>query len=164
MEDAREVDVAARMLRRFAVQQMVLQCLAEQNLSALVYPTSNLPPARLGAPLGPVVNGRNGGGVWSFLGQQGFPVITVPAGFTTEVYDLVRDPAASKSEVVGNDRTAGDDRTRLTGPFPAKLPVGIDIVARPFDEPTLLRIASAYEQATRHRVPPPGFGPAQAGQ
>lgn len=164
MEEAKEVDLAARMLRRFAVQQIVLQCMAEQNLAALVYPTSNLPPAKLGAPLGPAVNGRNGGGVWSFLGQQGFPVITVPAGFTTEVYDLVRDPAAPKATVAGNDRTAGDDRTRLTGPFPAKLPVGMDIVARPFAEPTLIRIASAYEKATRHRVPPPGFGPIPAGQ
>jgi Asp-tRNA(Asn)/Glu-tRNA(Gln) amidotransferase A subunit family amidase len=159
MEDSREVDVAARMLRRFAVQQIVLQCMAEQDLTALVYPTSNLPPAKLGSPLGPSVNGRNGGGVWSFLGQQGFPVITVPAGFTTEVYDLVRDATAPKSEVTGNDRTQGDDRTRLAGPFPAKLPVGMDIVARPFAEPDLLRIASAYERRTKHRVPPPGFGP-----
>jgi amidase len=35
----------------------------------------------------------------------------------------------------------------------------MDIVARPFDEPTLLRIAAAYEQATHHREPPAGFGP-----
>jgi amidase len=164
MEAATEVDLASRMLRRFAVQQIVLQCMAEQDLTALVYPTSNLPPARLGAPLGPSINGRNGGGVWSYLGQQGFPVITVPAGFTTEVYDLVRDPAAPSSGAGGNDRTVGDDRTRLTGPFPATLPVGMDIVARPFGEPALLKIASAFERATRHRVPPPGFGAVPTGQ
>ena len=28
---------------------------------------------------------------WSLIGQQGFPAITVPAGFTTEVWDRVRD-------------------------------------------------------------------------
>jgi Asp-tRNA(Asn)/Glu-tRNA(Gln) amidotransferase A subunit family amidase len=39
------------------------------------------------------------------------------------------------------------------------LPVGIDFVAPPFDEPTLLRIASAYEAATKHRRPPRNFGP-----
>ena len=72
----------------------------EQKLDALVYPTSNLPPTKLGAPQGPPINGRNGGGVWSFLGAQGFPVITVPAGFTTEVYDLIRDPTAPANACV----------------------------------------------------------------
>jgi Asp-tRNA(Asn)/Glu-tRNA(Gln) amidotransferase A subunit family amidase len=36
--------------------------------------------------------------------------------------------------------------------------VGIDFLARPFGEPTLLKIAAAYEDATRHREVPPGFG------
>src|SRR5207237_1091467 len=48
---------------------------------------------------------------------------------------------------------------RLAGPLPATLPVGIDFIARPFDEPLLFRIASAYEAATHHRRPPPEFGP-----
>jgi hypothetical protein len=43
--------------------------------------------------------------------------------------------------------------------FPAKLSVGIMFVGRPFAEPTLLRIASAYEAGTKHRIPPPDFGP-----
>ena len=30
---------------------------------------------------------------------------------------------------------------------------------RPFGEPVLFKIASAYEQATHHREPPPDFGP-----
>jgi amidase len=166
VEKVTEYNMAERLLRRFSVQQVILQCMAEQKLDALVYPTSNLPPTKLGAPSGPPVNGRNGTGVWSFLGAQGFPVITVPAGFTTEVYDLIRDPTAPQTPESawprtggGSERLAGDDRTRLVGPIPAKLPVGLDIAGRPFDEPLLLRIASAYETATRHRVPPPGFGP-----
>jgi amidase len=35
-----------------------------------------------------------------------------------------------------------------------ELPVGIEFFGRPFTEPTLLKIAYAYEQATRHRQPP----------
>jgi amidase len=77
------------------------------------------------------------------LGQQGLPVITVPAGFTTEVWDRARD----------------GDSTRLVGPVAASLPVGVDFVARPFDEPMLFRIASAYEAATKHRRPPATFAP-----
>jgi Asp-tRNA(Asn)/Glu-tRNA(Gln) amidotransferase A subunit family amidase len=156
-----ELDMSDRMLRRFAIQAMVLQCMAEQRLDALVYPTSNLPPARLGQPEEPPVNGRTG--VWSMLGQQGFPVMTVPVGFTTEVYDRVRDPSAPPTPVPagsgGFERIPGNDRTRLVGPVPAKLPVGMDIVGRPFDEPLLIKIGSAYTAATHHRMSPPDFGP-----
>jgi amidase len=35
-----------------------------------------------------------------------------------------------------------------------RLPVGITFLGRPYAEPTLLKLAYAYEQATRHRVPP----------
>jgi Asp-tRNA(Asn)/Glu-tRNA(Gln) amidotransferase A subunit family amidase len=156
-----ELNTAERMQRRFAVQEMILQCMEEQKLSALVYPTGNIPAAKLTAPDEPTINGR--GVIWSFLGQQGFPAITVPAGFTTEVYDRVRDPSVPPPPIPegGEGGGAGNVRegTRLVGPTPAKLPVGMDVVARPFDEPTALRIASAFEAATKHRTPPPGFGP-----
>ena len=72
--------------------------------------------------------------------------MTVPAGFTTQVFDRVRDANA-----LGG--------TRLVGPVPAKLPVGIDFLARPFGEPTLFKIAAAYEAASHHRISPPDFGP-----
>jgi amidase len=160
-ERAMELDMSDRMLRRFAIQEIVLQCMAEQKLDALAYPTTNLPPSKLGQPEEPPVNGRSG--VWSFLGQQGFPVMTVPAGFTTLVYDRVRDPTAPLSPLpvgaAGGDRIPGNDRTRLVGPTPAKLPVGMDIVARPFGEALLIRIGSSYTLATHHRAPPPDFGP-----
>ncbi|HZF28305.1 MAG TPA: amidase [Gammaproteobacteria bacterium] len=164
-----QYDMSKRLLRRFSMQQMILQCMAEQKLDALVYPTSNLPPTKLGAPSGPQANGRSG--VWSYLGAQGFPVITVPAGFTTEMYDWVRDPSAPEIPEAefrnpnadgggggGAERTVEDRKIRLVGPIAAVLPVGVDFVGRPFDEPLLLKIASAYETSTRHRKPPPEFG------
>jgi aspartyl-tRNA(Asn)/glutamyl-tRNA(Gln) amidotransferase subunit A len=33
-------------------------------------------------------------------------------------------------------------------PDGSKLPIGVQVLAKPFDEPTLLRVAHAYEQAT----------------
>jgi Asp-tRNA(Asn)/Glu-tRNA(Gln) amidotransferase A subunit family amidase len=125
------------------MQNILLQCMQEQRLDALVAPTSSVPPRKLTSPREPAANGRTPIG-WSFIGQQGFPVITVPAGFTTQVWDRVRD---------------GNNSTRLADPVAAKLPVGVDFIARPFDEPTLFRIASAYEAKTKHRQPPPEFGP-----
>ena len=38
-----------------------------------------------------------------------------------------------------------------------ELPAGLQILARPYDEAVLFRLAYAYEQATRHRRPPDGF-------
>jgi amidase len=35
------------------------------------------------------------------------------------------------------------------------LPVGITFFGPPFSEPTLLKLAYSYEQATHHRMPPP---------
>jgi len=164
MEKPQELDMADRMLRRFAVQQMILQCMQEQHLDALVYPTEALPPARIGAPATPMVNGR--GGVWSFLGSQGFPAMTVPAGFTTQVYDWVRDPSVPPPppppEGTGGGANALREGTRMTGPFSAELPIGMDIVGRPFSEPLILKIGAAYTAATKHRKPPKDFGPVAA--
>jgi Asp-tRNA(Asn)/Glu-tRNA(Gln) amidotransferase A subunit family amidase len=168
-EKATELNMGERMLLRFSLQQTILACMADQKLDALVYPTSNLPPTKLGAPAGPAINGRSGTGVWTFIGAQGIPVITVPAGFTTEMYDLIRDPSAPATPESawgrggggGEGRLAGDDHTRLVGPVAAKLPVAMDIAGRPFDEPLLIKIAAAYEAATHHRKPPAAFGPLQ---
>src|SRR5439155_10189331 len=59
-------------------------------------------------------------------------------------------------------RADGNDGAPLVGPVAARLPVGVDFIALPFGEPLLFRIASAYETATRHRRPPPDFGPVEA--
>ena len=56
----RALDTAPRMHRRFAIQQIVLACMAELNLDALAYPTVNLPPQLIGTPLHPPASGRNG--------------------------------------------------------------------------------------------------------
>jgi amidase len=140
-ENATELDTSARLQGRFAMQTMLLQCMQEQQLDALVSPTSTVPPRKLTSPREPASNGRPAIG-WSLIGQQGFPVMTVPAGFTTNVWERVVD----------------EEGTRLVGPIPAAMPVGVDFIARPFGEPVLFRIASAYEAATRHRRPPPNFG------
>jgi amidase len=137
------LDTAARLQTRFALQNLFLQCMQEQRLDALFSPMSTIPPRKLTAPREPVANGRNPIG-WSLIGQQGFPAITVPAGFANQVWDRVRD---------------ANGGTRLVGPVQANLPVGIDFIARPFQEQLLIRIASAYEAATRHRRPPSDFAP-----
>lgn len=156
-----ELDTTDRMLTRFGVQTMILQCMEEAQFDAVMYPTNMVPPQKIGSPGVPAINGRNSNTVWTFLGGQGFPAITVPAGFTTEVYDFVRDPSAAPPPMPegGASGFAPREGVRMIGPTAAKLPVGVDFLARPFAEPTLFRIAAAYAAATKHRTPPPGFGP-----
>jgi len=156
--EGKVLDTSVRLQRRFAIQQIVLACMAELKLDAFVAPTGNVPPAKISASEGPGggrggsraggggLGGAGGLGTWSFLGQQGIPAITVPGGFTEQVYDRVPDPTT-------------EGAMKLAGPFPAKLPVGIDFMGRPFSEHILLKIAAAYEKATHHRTAPPDFGP-----
>jgi Asp-tRNA(Asn)/Glu-tRNA(Gln) amidotransferase A subunit family amidase len=126
------------MQTRFTSHTIIHQCFAELNLDAVVYPTGNIPPKILTAPDEPTKNDRIAR-AWNFITTKGFPAISVPAGFTTHVFD--RDADLNLVEVQ------------------AKLPVGIDILGLPFDEPTLFKIAAAYEAATHHRTPPADFGP-----
>jgi amidase len=123
---------------RFTLQTVVFRCFAELDLDAVVYPTGNIPPAILTAPQEPSINDRSSG-LWTYINSRGFPAMTVPAGFTTIVYD--RAPNG-----------------QLLPPIAAALPVGIDFLGLPFSEATLFEIGAAYEAVTRHRIPPPDFG------
>ena len=113
----------------------------EQRLDALVSPMSTVPPRKLTSPREPAVNGRSPIG-WSLIGQQGFPAITVPAGFTTEVWDRERDGSRHEARRPDRRRSCRSASISSRGRF---------------DEALLVRIAAAYEAATRHRRPPPDF-------
>jgi amidase len=54
----------------------------------------------------------------------------------------------------GIPAVAGYPHVTVPAGFAFGLPVGISIFGRAWTEPTLIRIAYAYEQATRHRRPP----------
>ncbi len=70
--------------------------------------------------------------------------------------------------LIGDENTTYGANSSILSPptgFPAfnvpmgysfgRLPAGLQLLGRPFDEPTLIGVAHAYEQATRHRRPPP---------
>jgi amidase len=135
---ARTLATASALQTRFTMQTVIFQCFAQMNLDAIVYPSGNIPPGILTSPAEPTVNDR--GISWSGISSRGFPAMTVPAGFTTVVFD----------------RSATGT---LLPAIPAALPVGVEFLALPFDEPTLFSIAGAYEAATRNRRVPPEFGP-----
>jgi amidase len=168
-----ELDIRGTHTRRVLLQALVLKVMADHKLDALVYPTKTVPAPMLMAPLEPdairtiektsvvtiegveyvrteekVLDSRHSL-AWRLSPNAGLPAIAVPAGFTREVYD--------RATVVDPDgrRRAGE----LIGPKAMALPVAIDFLGRPFSEPILIKIAAAYEKATRHRRAPEGFPP-----
>lgn len=132
-----------RLLRRHTHQAVVLKVMADHNLDALVYPMKTIPASRIGgrtAPAPASAGYRPASG--NVLGSQtGFPSIIMPAGFTTEVYDWVPDPANAARTILGNA-------------VPAQVPVGIEFLGVPFSEPLLLKLASGFESVARHRRAP----------
>lgn len=135
-----------RLLRRKTHQEVILKVMADHNLDALVYPMKTIPASPIGAPTAPAPAEAgyrpSSGNVLS--SQTGFPSIIMPAGFTTQVYDWVADPANAS-------------RTILGSAVAARVPVGMEFLGVPFSEPVLLRIAAGYENAARHRRAPAEF-------
>ncbi len=134
------LSVGAKQVRRFTLQQIVRQKLAKDGIDVLISPTTTIPPYVLTNPTEPSIHNRPSNG-FSTLGANGFPELTVPAGFTTVAYD----------------RT--NPNNVLVGPVSTTLPFGMLLQANPYNEPLLIRVAAAFEQATHARVPPPLFPP-----
>jgi amidase len=143
--NATTMSLANYFQNRFAYQVIVLQCMAKMDLDALVSSCGTVPPYVLGMPPEPTLNNRGSSAI-NTLGQQGLPMLGMPAGFTTYAYDRVFDATAPGG-------------TKQIGPIPARLPAAIMLIGRPFSEPTLFTIAAAYEkQNPGLRVPPSDFG------
>jgi amidase len=81
---------------------------------------------------------------------------------------LIYPTWSNPPRLIGDLNTPGGDNNQFFSPstgFPAitvpmgftrgdTLPAGLQFFGRPWDEATLIRLAYAYEQATRHRRPP----------
>jgi len=85
--------------------------------------------------------------------NAGLTEVLVPAGFVTTVYDPTFKLAPDGKRYVSQ---ASDEPTTLPEPG---LPFSLVFRCEPGKEDIVLRVASAYEAASRRRVPPPAFGP-----
>jgi Asp-tRNA(Asn)/Glu-tRNA(Gln) amidotransferase A subunit family amidase len=72
----------------------------------------------------------------------------------------MESPAGDNSQIL-SPQTGFPAITVPMGFTHGSLPAGLTILGKAFSEPMLFKFAYAYDQATKHRRPPAGFGPLQ---
>jgi Asp-tRNA(Asn)/Glu-tRNA(Gln) amidotransferase A subunit family amidase len=85
--------------------------------------------------------------------NAGLTEVLIPAGYVTTVYDPVYKLTDDGKRYVSQ---ASDKPTKIPEPG---LPFSLVFRCEPGKEDVVLRIASAYEVASKRRIPPPNFGP-----
>src|SRR6266404_3191504 len=148
--------VDERIMLRELLRRVDMMVLLENRLDALVRLHTPLPPAKIGGAHDPL-GGRNNLRPESFYGPNaGLTEVLIPAGYVTTVYDPVfaLSPDGMRYVSLPSDTPAALP--------PPGLPFSLVFRAEPGKEDVVLKIASAYEAASKRRVPPPAFGPLQA--
>lgn len=149
--DIRSDGITERMKMREVMQMAVNKVMRQNNLDVLVNPVNTSPVGKIGGPTEPTINNRPSGR-FTYSADWGIPEIAAPAGFNEVVYEPQFKLNANKTNY---DAVTGTVRSTLPNPQP----ISIAFWAGPGEEAMLLRVASAYEAATKHRVPPKKFGP-----
>jgi amidase len=144
--------VDERIMLRELLRRVDMMVILENRLDALVRLHTPWPPGLIGHPhqydipsnLTPEsLSGAN----------AGLTEVLIPAGYVTTVYDPVFSLNADRTRYVSKP-----SHFPTAIPEPG-LPFSLVMRAEPGKEDVLLKVASAYEAASRRRIPPPDFGP-----
>jgi amidase len=106
--------------------------MADNKLDALVFPHQTIPSSLISGIVEPDVQNRPTRGWNGITDISGLPAIVVPAGFTREVID--RDP---------------NNKDHFLPAKQVELPVGLTFLGRPYDEATLLEVASGHRRSPK---------------
>ena len=144
--------VNERIMLRELLRRVDMMVILENRLDALVRLHTPVPPAKIGGPDVP--------GLIARLREEsqygpnaGLTEVLIPAGYVTTAYDPVFALSEDGKKYVA---VASDKPTTIPEPG---LPFSLVFRAEPGREDIVLEIASAYEAASKRRVPPPAFGP-----
>ena len=145
--------VNERIMLRELLRRIDMMVLYENRLDAFVRLHSPWVPGKIGHANQPRA-GMHNITLESFFGPNaGLTEILIPAGYVDTAYDPVFALSADRKRYVPTHST---QPTTLAAPG---LPFSLVFRSEPGKEDVILRIASAYEKASRRRVPPPAFGP-----
>lgn len=150
--DIRSDGMTQKMKMRDVMRMAIFKVMYQNDIDVFVNPTITVPPAKNGYASQPQVNDRPLGR-FPTSANVGIPEVTVPAGFNRIIYEpqFALNPAKDNYISVANET-----QQTLTD---APMPFGISFWGGPGDEPVVLKTAATYEAATKHRAPPPAFGP-----
>lgn len=140
-----------RLVRSYVARMALLKVMYENDIDVFVHPENTVPTPKI---QGPNVGTTSLDGVSPFFQ---IPRIAVPAGFTDVVYEPRYALNSEKTDYISmlpEDAT----QTKLKHP----MPISITFFSGQGEEPTLIKVGTAYEAATKHRAPPPMFGPVKS--
>jgi Asp-tRNA(Asn)/Glu-tRNA(Gln) amidotransferase A subunit family amidase len=151
----RRQGVDERIMLRELLRRVDMMVILENRLDALVRLHTPLPPARIGDPNEPGLIARLRDES-QYGPNGGLTEVLIPAGYVTTAYDAVFALSPDSKKYLG---AASTQPTTIPAPG---LPFSLVFRAEPGKEDIVLKIASAYEAASKRRIPPPAFGPLPA--
>lgn len=141
-----------RILLRELLRRVEMKVMQENRLDVVVRLHTPLPPGRIGlaSPPGPRGNVRGEIRMGPFAGLT---EVLIPAGYVRTVFNPTFVLGPDKKQYLARNT---DTPTMLP---PPGLPFSLVFRAEPGAEDRILKVASAYEAASKRRVPPPAYPP-----
>jgi amidase len=152
-KDHTEAGKGDRLARSYVARLALLKVMYENDIDVFVHPENTVPTPKI---QGPNVGTTSLDSISPFFQ---IPRIAVPAGVTDVIYEPQYALNADKSDFV-SVLPPGVTKTKLPHP----MPISITFFAGQGEEPVLIKVGTAYESATHHRIAPPMFGPVKAVQ
>ena len=137
-----------RLARSHVARLALLKVMYENDIDVFVHPENTVPTPKI---QGPNVGTASLDGITPFFQ---IPRVAVPAGVAAVVYEPQYALNAEKTDYI-SVLAPGTEKTDLPHP----MPISITFFAGQGEEPMLIKVGTAYEAATHHRVAPPAFGP-----
>ncbi len=144
--------VDERIMLRELLRRVDMMVIHENQLDCLVRVHTVFPPALIGGAHQPGYNGNTRPETY-YGPNAGLTEILIPAGYVQVAYDPVYKLSADGTRY---EMAHSDIPTPLAAPG---LPFSLVFRVEPGKEDISLKVAAAYEAASKRRVPPPAFGP-----
>ena len=142
--------VAERLMLRELLRRVEMKVIQENKLDVVVRLHTSLPPGKIGLAGWPGPAGETRGDI-RMGPYSGETEVLIPAGYVREVYDARFALSPDRQRYV-----AQNSDTPTTVPEPG-LPFSLVFRAEPGAEDRILKVASAYEAASKRRVAPPAY-------
>jgi Asp-tRNA(Asn)/Glu-tRNA(Gln) amidotransferase A subunit family amidase len=144
---------ADRLARSYIARLALTRVMYENGIDVFVHPENTVPTPKI---QGPNVGSNSLDGITPFFQV---PRIVVPAGMTTVVHEPQYALREDRRDYVS---VLAPGTPKSTLPHP--MPIALTFFSGQGEEPALIKVGTAYEAATRHRRPPPRFGPVPVSQ